>query len=244
VASALATQPHAETQVAISAILDRAVGALQNARSAAEVLEAAEIAGAAYDAAKRAARIGKAKNAHDTLIAAAYRVQADALEIEAQAKRRLADEYDAAQQRGEVGRQGARNDLVQDGDEVVPTASDVGLDRRVIQDARLFRNAEKIAPGFVARTSEHSIAAGEEPTRAKLKRAALEIVNGPTPERSHDVICQRVRDGISSLHGLPNAAEVAKRLKSSDHGIIVDERVSGALAWLQAFNKAWEAQKC
>ncbi len=35
----------------------------------------------------------------------AHRAQADALEIEAMAKRRLADEYDAAQERGEVGQQ-------------------------------------------------------------------------------------------------------------------------------------------
>ncbi len=36
------------------------------------------------------------------MIAAAHRAQADALEIEAAAKRRLADEYDAAQETGEV----------------------------------------------------------------------------------------------------------------------------------------------
>jgi hypothetical protein len=41
------------------------------------------------------------------LIAAAHRAQADALEIEAQAKRRLADEYDAAQDRGEVAVRGS-----------------------------------------------------------------------------------------------------------------------------------------
>ncbi|MEY9532152.1 hypothetical protein [Sinorhizobium fredii] len=35
-------------------------------------------------------------------IAAAHRAQADALEIESTAKRRLADAYDAAQERGEV----------------------------------------------------------------------------------------------------------------------------------------------
>jgi hypothetical protein len=36
------------------------------------------------------------------MAAAVHRAQADALEIEAKAKRRLADEYDAAQERGEV----------------------------------------------------------------------------------------------------------------------------------------------
>lgn len=46
-----------------------------------------------------------ANTAHDELIAAANRVQAVALEIEAQAKRRLADEYDAAQDRGEFASQ-------------------------------------------------------------------------------------------------------------------------------------------
>lgn len=239
-ASALASQQQESAQVvAISAIVDRAVSVLQNARNAAEVLEANDIAATAYDAAKRAARVGKAKDAHDQLIAAAYRVQADALEIEAQAKRRLADEYDAAQERGEVrtvGNVPEQNNT--------PTATDIGLSRKVIHDARLYRDAELASPGFVKRTNEQIIADGEEPTRARVKRAALEIVRGTAPERSHDVICQRVRDGISSLHGLPNAVEVAKRLRDSDHGIIVDERIQGALAWLQAFKKAWEAQKC
>jgi hypothetical protein len=46
--------------------------------------------------------LSKAKGAHDTLIAAAHRAQADALEIETGAKRRLADEYDAALERGEI----------------------------------------------------------------------------------------------------------------------------------------------
>jgi hypothetical protein len=36
----------------------------------------------------------------------AKRAQADALLIESEAKRRLADEYDAAQERGEIAKQG------------------------------------------------------------------------------------------------------------------------------------------
>ena len=83
-------------------LIDRAASMLAGAKSAAEVLEAREYAGLAYDAAKRASRLSRAKSAHDDLIAAAHRAQADALEIEAAAKRRLADEYDAAQARGEV----------------------------------------------------------------------------------------------------------------------------------------------
>ena len=52
-----------------------------------------------YDLAKRTARLHRAKQAHDELVAASYRVQGDALEIEAGAERRLADECDAAQER-------------------------------------------------------------------------------------------------------------------------------------------------
>jgi hypothetical protein len=78
------------------------------ARTAAEVLEARDMA---YDAAKRGARVAQAKGAHDSLIAAAHRLQADALEIEAGAKRRLADEYDAAQARGGCRRTGCASGL-------------------------------------------------------------------------------------------------------------------------------------
>src|SRR6516165_9045389 len=78
-------------------LIDRATTALANAKSAAEVLEARDMASFAYDMAKR---LGKAKKAHDELIAATHRAQAEALVIEAQAKRRLADEYHVAQERG------------------------------------------------------------------------------------------------------------------------------------------------
>ena len=87
---------------------------LRKATTAAEVLDARDLATAAYDAAKRSARIERAKSAHDEVIAATHRAQADALEIEAEAKRRLADEYDGAQKRGEVGKKGQRTDLVPD----------------------------------------------------------------------------------------------------------------------------------
>lgn len=60
----------------------------------------------AYDAAKSAGRIVRAKSAHDEVIAAVYRAQGHALAIEARAKIRLADEYDAAQERGEVAGHG------------------------------------------------------------------------------------------------------------------------------------------
>jgi hypothetical protein len=81
--------------------------------------------------------------------------QADALDIEAQAKRRLADEYDAAQQRGEVA---TREDNIRRGPDVPvenvgkPTVTDLGLTRKEIHEARKIRDAEQADPGIVRRT--------------------------------------------------------------------------------------------
>ena len=68
----------------------------------------------------------RAKKAHDDLIAAAYRAKADALEIEALAKRRLADEYDAARERGEVAKAGGERSG-RERSTTKPTAADVSL---------------------------------------------------------------------------------------------------------------------
>lgn len=163
----LTTLPPANS---IPALIDRAAAALTNARSAAEVLEARDMASVAYDMAKKAARLAKAKQAADEVIAAAFRAQADALDIEAQAKRRLADEYDAAQERGEVqphGGQGKRDVPEQN----IPSTADLGLSRKGIHEARIIRDAEEASPGIVRRVLDDAIEAGEEPTRAKVQRA-------------------------------------------------------------------------
>jgi hypothetical protein len=159
----------------LPALIDRAATALANAKTAAEVLEARDMASIAYDMAKATARLGKAKQAHDDLIAAAHRAQADALMIEAQAKRRLADEYDAAQERGEVasGRDGPGAGVLNGNAKA--TVADIGLTRKDIHDARVVRDAEAADPGVVRRTVEEAVAAGKEPTKAKVRRAAKKV---------------------------------------------------------------------
>lgn len=157
----------------LPSLVDRAARALAGARSSAEVLEARDLAGFAYDTAKRAARLAQAKGAHDTLVAAAHRAQADALLIESNAKRRLADEYDAAQERGEVASPGQHR-AVQDGNSRA-TSDDIGFTRRAIMEARQIRDAEDRDPGIVERTLNDAIARGDEPTRAEVKRAISPI---------------------------------------------------------------------
>lgn len=168
-------------------LVDRAASMLAGAKTAAEVLEAREVAGLAYDAAKRASRLIRAKSAHDDLIAAAHRAQADALEIEAAAKRRLADEYDAAQARGEVASNGQRGPAkaVEDPNGISPArAADLGLRRDQIHNARLIRDAEVADPGIVRRTLEQKLERGEEPTRAALRKMVVDAaLRGMRPER-------------------------------------------------------------
>lgn len=156
----------------LPSLLDRAATALSSAKSSAEVLEARDFARVAYDAAKSAGRMARAKQAHDEVIGAVYRAQADALLIEALAKHRLADEYDAAQERGEVARIGDNLPSVA-GDNAKPTAADLGLRRDEIHEARKLRDAEAAEPGKTARALDAIVTRGDEPTKATLRREIL-----------------------------------------------------------------------
>ena len=105
-------------------------------------------------------RTTSSKLCDDNLIAAAHRAQADAVEIEALAKRRLADEYDAAQERGEVvGAHDGAKKRVPDGN-AIATVTDLGLTRKQVHEARQIRNAEAVAPGVVRRALDERLAPG------------------------------------------------------------------------------------
>jgi hypothetical protein len=155
---------------ALSALIDRATETLANARTCAQILDARDQAQVAYDAAKSAARLAKLKNAHTHVIRAVHQMQADALLIESNAKRRLAEEYEAAQDRGEVSVQGQHGDHVP-GENMKATVTDIGLTRKEVHDARQVRDAEAADPGVVARTVNEALDAGEEPTKAKVRKA-------------------------------------------------------------------------
>lgn len=170
---------------------------LAHATSAAEVLEARDAASYAYDQAKAAARFAKAKGAHDELIAAVHRTQADALEIEAQAKRRLADEYDAAQDRGEVvGAHDGAKKRVPDGN-AIATVADLGLTRKQVHEARQIRDAEIVEPGIVRRVLDQRLAERQEPTKAAVREAVSNVVSlgeRQKPIKAFDVI---EREGVA-----------------------------------------------
>jgi len=157
------------TQVAsLPALVMRASQALANATSAAEVLDAKATAAFAYDAAKAAARFAKSKGAFDEVMTSVYRSQADALEIEAMAKRRLADEYDAAQARGEVRGKGNMSN-VPDGN-ITPTVREIGLTTKAVLHARQVRDVEDASPGITGEVARVLANSGVEPSRAAVSR--------------------------------------------------------------------------
>lgn len=178
----------------LPSLIDRAASMLAGARTAAEVLEARDVAGLAYDVAKRTARLQRAKSAHDDLVAAAHRAQANALEIEARAKRRLADEYDAAQARGDVA--AGRPKSLENGKGFQATVADLGLRHDEIHDARLIRDAETADPGIVRRTLDERLERAEEPTRAAVRRAAEARL-----ERSIDRL-KRIQESVQRLEAV------------------------------------------
>jgi hypothetical protein len=169
--TALAQQPEK-----LPLLIERAAAALAKATTPAEFLEARDQAAFVYDAAKVAARFAKAKQAHDEILAACRKAQGDALLIEARAQMRLADEYDAAQARGEAAKHSSGNpQIVPNKNDLPKTAADLGLDRKIILEARRVRDAEKAKPGIV----EQTLAAAGEPTRARLKRAVDDVLAPP-----------------------------------------------------------------
>lgn len=150
-------------------LIDRATAALENARTSAEVLEAREFARAAYDAAKSAGRMAKAKQAHDSIVSEVHRAQAHALAIRARAEMRLAEEYDDAQDRGEILGNGERS--FSSPEKVSGTAIFPPKD---LHEARQFRDAERADPGVIRRTIDSIVDRGEEPTRAALRKEVIE----------------------------------------------------------------------
>lgn len=147
-------------------LIEQTAAALASARTSAHVLEAKEQAAALYDA---ATRITRKKQAHDHVMSMALRLQGQALKIEARAKERLADEYDAEKAAGNIAAQGQRTDLL-GADKKVPTARDLGLRHDEIHEARRIRDAARADPGAIERSIEARVARGEAPTRAALKR--------------------------------------------------------------------------
>jgi hypothetical protein len=152
-----------------------------------DVIAARLLASGAYDQAKAAAGYAERFGAAEKLVAKARRLQGDALLIEARAKVRIADDYDAAQAAGHVRKPGQRGKAVKDDDRIsTPTADEIGLSKQEVHEARKLRDAERRAPGIVERAIAARLAAGLDPSRANL-RAAVGTDSATNAERGNNL---------------------------------------------------------
>lgn len=158
-----------------------------------DVAAARLLADVAYgQAATAASAAGKIK-ASAALVAKAHRLQGDALLIEAQARMRIADEWDNAEANGQISRGGrpAKNQEQGEGEKPVSvgngfTAADTGLSRKQISEARQLRNAERKSPGIAERAIAARLAEGLAPTKANL-RVAVGTASATKEERGFNL---------------------------------------------------------
>lgn len=154
--------------VGLPQLCDAIATSLSSARSAAEILAARVEAEIVWSTASHAAKFHKAG---ERLRNEARVIQARAAELAAIADTRLADEYRAAQARGEARTRGgdrtSKQSKLPDG-KFGP--SDVGLTEKQLHQARQLRDAEKAEPGVIKRLLHEELEAGREPSLAKVRR--------------------------------------------------------------------------
>jgi hypothetical protein len=156
----------------LSGLVQRIRGALEAAETNVQILGVRADASIAYEKITQAERLAKARHAHGETIAALRAMAADMLLLEAGADIRLANEYDAAQARGELQSRGGDrvSSKVRNAD-FGPTVSDMGISKQRMSEARQLRDAEKAKPGSIKRALDAEVQAGRTPTRAAVKRA-------------------------------------------------------------------------
>lgn len=166
--------------------------------NAGDVIAARDLARAGWEMGHVAAKFATSER----LIAKARQLQGDALLIECRAKVKIADEWDAAQARGEAatggrpkkGGKGGNSETVMESNGF--TAEQAGLTRQEIFEARRLRDAEKKTPGIAERAIAARLAAGFEPTRAVVRGIGT---RSASKEERGDDFYQTPREAIHAL---------------------------------------------
>lgn len=200
--------------VQFAPLIQRAINTLAEAKTSAEILDARNAAHTAYAAAREAEHLARVTGAAKEVLVACHEARAQALLIETQAKIRLADEYDAAQARGEVQKQGGDHTSKIPNENFAPTAADVGLTGKDIHEARQLRDAEAKDPGVIAKALDGEIAAGRAPKPATIKKAVKQTLTGQT-ERADPNILPRSSRQRSAVASKPKPARPVLKRKET-----------------------------
>jgi hypothetical protein len=132
-------------------------------------------------------------------------------------QRRLADEYDAAKERGEVASRGGERS----GKEHSPaaTVADVGLTRKEIHEARIIRDAEAAQPGIVRQTLDEAQADVLEIEACARLQLPDEYDDGDWPPQSWISFAASYAGMVDGLPG-DALAVVAKSMTDGEAGLI------------------------
>ena len=207
--------------VQLPAIMSGVERRMAEARTSGEVLEAMHAAQAALHFAK--------------VVKAANETQADCLRMIIRAEIRMANEVDAAQERGEVQRHGGqlpRDDQSSD----IPSIDELGLDRRRLSEWRDMRDAgEDVANDII----NERLAEGRAPTKADIRRRATS--QQPAPRPTHVVqFSNLIRTLGLVLDDFADAAEAASLCARFDANVS-DDVVEEIIEFLAAFSRARNA---
>jgi len=237
----------------LPSLVSRAADQLAEAKTSAEVLEAKTTAGVAYDAAKSAGRIARMKEAHDDLIQKIYMSQAQCVIIEGEAQARLADEYDLAQEKGEVAKVGKRKkDIIPEGNNKISTIADLEISSKQIHEARKVRDVLRKDPTAIEDKVNALVEQGLEPTKAAIREQLLHALENPKaynsdskPEKKH-VVSEDYTD-LASFSGLCDdiaewdVAKTAKYKNDKMQGPInrLQGKVDAAIENLKKYRKIY-----
>jgi hypothetical protein len=236
----------------LPSLVSRAADQLAEAKTSAEVLEAKTTAGVAYDAAKSAGRIARMKEAHDDLIQKIYRSQAQCVIIEGEAQARLADEYDLAQEKGEVATAGQPKKSIIRGLDNTLSPVDLGISPQRMHEARKVRDVLRKDPTAIEDKVNALVEQGLEPTKAAIREQLLHALENPKafsgnqkPEKKH-VVSEDYTD-LASFSGLCDdiaewdVAKTAKYKNDKMQGPInrLQGKVDAAIENLKKYRKIY-----
>lgn len=113
--------------------------------------------------------------------------------------------------------------------------------KQAARDAGLDDNRTALLQAARETSPRRQAAAIRKIAKARARPARPAVT--PAPGRGPEAVCERVREALRVLAGLPPAHEVGRYFAGTDAAVLVDETVGPARAWLNEFADTWTASE-
>lgn len=175
--NAITTVP---TPALVATQIGKAKALLETAKTIGDVREAQLVVKVAHDMAKQ---VAKSPLASSEIKAEARQQMGEALKTERRAERRMADEVDMAQERGELPAKGQHKAHVQNVD-----MNDVGITKQEVSRARKARDFDSVCPNVYDAAVDKAVEDGKV-TKAEIERN----VSALTSDEQKAVVAEMMR---------------------------------------------------